>query len=88
MDWCVSSAWRVFWSEVKVYRSRQLMIGIHVHVDEGQFLGKGSVRLWSELKESITRLPHRLLSGRRAVYCRPGLKWEYTGVGIKGENQQ
>src|SRR5215467_5062709 len=70
MNWCVGTAWRMLCSIHKKYRSRQLWSDVEVHVDGGQFLAKGGERLWSQLEESITSLPHWLLSGRGAVYFR------------------
>jgi len=64
----------MFCSINKKYRSRQLWSDVELHVEGGQFLGKGSERLRSQLEESITSLPHRLLSGRGAVDC--GLRLE------------
>jgi hypothetical protein len=64
MNWCVSTAWRVFCSENNKDGNRLLKSGLEVHVEGGQFLGKGNERLWSQFQESITRLPHRLLGGR------------------------
>jgi len=74
MNWCVGTAWRMFCSIYKKYRCRRLWSSDELHVDGRKFLGKGSERLRSQLEESITSLPHRLLSGRGAVYC--GLRLE------------
>lgn len=73
MNWSVGTAWRVFWSENKEYRSRQLRSGFEVHVEGWQFLGKGSVRLGSQLEEGITRLPHRRFRCRGAIHLSGGL---------------
>ena len=65
MNWSVGTAWRVFWSDNKYYRSRQLRSDLKFqHLEDGQFMAKRGVRLWSQLDKSITCLPHRLLSGR------------------------
>ena len=65
MNWSVGTEWRVFSSENKEYGSRQLRNDLKFqHFEDGQVLARGSVRLWSQFEESITRLPHRLLSGR------------------------
>jgi hypothetical protein len=70
MNWCVGTAWRMFCTINKKYRSRQLWSDVNLHIESGQFLGKRCERLWSQLEKGITSLSYRLLRGRGAVDSR------------------
>lgn len=75
MYWCSGTAWRMFCSINKKYRSRQLWSDVELRIEGRQFLAKRSERLRSQLEEGITRLPHGLLRGRGAIHRRLGLEW-------------